>query len=164
MNKPCTLVAMLFICVSFAQDALKNEINGILDQWHSAAARADFDTYFGHMTSDAVFIGTDATEYWLGEEFKEFAKPYFERGKAWSFQSMERHIYLNEEGDLGWFDELLDTRMELCRGSGVVRKVNNDWKIAHYVLSIAVPNDEVDELVKMKKVNDSLLLIKLRPQ
>jgi hypothetical protein len=54
--------------------------------------------------------------------------------------------------------------MELCRGSGVVRKVNNDWKIAHYVLSIAVPNDEVDELVKMKKDNDSLLLIKLRPQ
>jgi hypothetical protein len=35
--------------------------------------------------------------------------------------------------------------------------VNGEWKIAHYVLSIAVPNDKVDELVLLKKEADSLL-------
>ena len=42
----------------------KSKINGVLDQWHIAAAQANFDKYFGLMTDDAVFIGTDATENW----------------------------------------------------------------------------------------------------
>jgi ketosteroid isomerase-like protein len=162
MNKFTLLFTLLAITTSFSQESAKKQIGEVLDQWHRAAATADYDTYFGHMTTDAVFIGTDATEYWLGKEFMEFAKPYFERGKAWSFKAVERHIYLNENGDMGWFDELLDTRMGLCRGSGVVKSLEGEWKVAHYVLSIAVPNKQVDELVLMKKENDSLLLLKLK--
>lgn len=124
-------------------------MDAALDNWHAAAARADFDAYFDLMTSDAVFIGTDATENWQRKEFEEFSKPYFDRGKAWSFTPIERNIYFTN--GVCYFDELLDTQMGICRGSGILKNVNGDWKIAHYVLSIAVPNENVGVLTKMKQ-------------
>ncbi len=145
-----------------AQNGEKDTIAQILDDWHLAAANADFDSYFGKMTHDGVFIGTDATENWQNKAFKEFSKPYFDRGRAWSFTAVERNIYINEAGDFAWFDELLDTQMKLCRGSGVVKKENGQWKIAHYVLSIAVPNENVAELIQIKQEKDSLLLLELK--
>ena len=114
------------------------------------------------MTDDGVFIGTDATENWQNKAFREFSKPYFDKGKAWSFTAVERNIYVGDSGEIAWFDELLDTQMEICRGSGVVKKENGQWKIAHYVLSIAVPNENVAELIKLKKEKDSLLLLELK--
>lgn len=140
----------------------KKNINTVLDAWHNAASNANFDNYFELMTPDGVFLGTDATENWQNKAFRDFSKPYFDRGKAWSFTAIERNVYVNETNDFAWFDELLDTQMKLCRGSGVLKKVEGKWKIAHYVLSIAVPNENVDELVELKKEKDSLLTIKLR--
>ncbi|UII81251.1 nuclear transport factor 2 family protein [Flagellimonas sp. CMM7] len=145
-----------------AQNNEKENINKVLDDWHLAASNADFDSYFSKMTEDGVFIGTDATENWQNAAFKEFSKPYFDKGKAWSFTAVERNIYMNKTEDFAWFDELLDTQMKLCRGSGVIKKENGQWKIAHYVLSIAVPNDNVAELIKIKKEKDSLLLLRLK--
>lgn len=143
-----------------AQERDQGQIETVLNDWHKAAGEANFDTYFGLMSPDAVFIGTDATEYWEGEAFKAFAKPYFDRGKAWNFTPLERHVYVN--GNLAWFDELLETQMGICRGSGVLKNVNGVWKIAHYVLSIAVPNENVTELTSLKKEFDSQLIEKLK--
>ncbi|WP_046757871.1 nuclear transport factor 2 family protein [Kordia jejudonensis] len=145
---------------SFRAEKSKKAINEVVDAWHKAAADANFDAYFSKMTDDAIFIGTDATENWKNEDFKDFSKPYFDKGKAWSFTALERNVFISEYGDLAWFDELLDTQMELCRGSGVLKKVNDTWKISHYVLSIAIPNDNVTEVVKLKKENDSILKAK----
>ncbi|RDY60087.1 nuclear transport factor 2 family protein [Flagellimonas nanhaiensis] len=142
-----------------AQSTDKEEINLLLDSWHLAASNADFDAYFGKMTQDGVFLGTDATENWQNQAFREFSKPYFDQGKAWSFTAVERNIYVIETGEFAWFDEVLDTQMKLCRGSGVLKKINGEWKIAHYVLSIAVPNENVSELIQIKKEKDSLLLL-----
>ncbi|MEL7271065.1 MAG: nuclear transport factor 2 family protein [Bacteroidota bacterium] len=141
-----------------AQTETKTAIGEMLDEWHMAAANADFENYFGLMTEDGVFLGTDATENWQNDEFKAFSKPYFERGKAWSFTAVERNIYLDTNGETAWFDEVLDTQMKLCRGSGVVKKIGDKWKVAHYVLSIAVPNENVKALVAIKKDRDSVLL------
>ena len=157
-----SFLVLLGMLIQAQDDAL--ELDSFLDEWHQAAARADFEAYFGKMTDDAVFIGTDATEYWQGDAFREFSRPYFDKGKAWSFSAVERHIYENEAHNLAWFDELLDTRMGLCRGSGIIKKVEGDWKIAHYVLSIAVPNDNVNQLLDLKAKTDSLLITKLRGQ
>lgn len=140
----------------------KKKINNNLDKWHKAAAEASFKDYFGLMTDDAVFIGTDATENWQLEEFKKFARPYFESGKAWSFEAIERNIYLSENRRTAWFDELLDTHMGICRGSGVAVKENGKWKVQHYVLSIAIPNENVDEITQLKKEFDSKLISRLR--
>jgi ketosteroid isomerase-like protein len=162
-NKIFSLLA-LTVMVAGAQTTEKEKIDTLLDGWHLAASNADYDAYFAKMTHDGVFIGTDATENWQNEEFKAFSKPYFDRGKAWSFTAVQRNIYLNKAKDFAWFDELLDTQMKLCRGSGVLKKENGQWKIAHYVLSIAVPNENVDELIQMKEQKDDQLLLELKKQ
>lgn len=141
----------------------KATIKSVLDLWHKAAAEAQFKPYFAMMTDDAIFIGTDATENWQLDAFKAFAKPYFDKGKAWNFTAVERNIYLNDSKDFAWFDELLDTQMKICRGSGVLKKVNGQWRIAHYVLSMTIPNDNIDEVIKLKKNFDDDLLKKLKP-
>ncbi len=163
MKKYLTLLAAFCLTFSFAQQVEDvKAINTVLDGWHNAANRADFDGYFGRMTKDGVFLGTDAMENWQNDEFRAYAKPHFDKGKAWSFTAVERNVYVSENGTFAWFDELLDTQMEICRGSGVVKKINGQWKIAHYVLSIAVPNEHVSQLIAIKKQKDSLLLLQLK--
>lgn len=160
MNKKLLLLIMLV--ASLQVTAQKTEINTVVDAWHKAAADANFDAYFGLMTKDGVFIGTDATENWQNKDFRAFAKPYFDKGKAWSFTALERNIYIDKSKKIAWFDELLDTQMEICRGSGVLKKVKGKWKIAHYVLSIAIPNDDVDKVVSLKKEKDEQLKKELK--
>ncbi|MEH6679477.1 MAG: nuclear transport factor 2 family protein [Sediminicola sp.] len=144
------------------QTGEKQQVQNVMEVWHKAAADADFDLFFDQMTDEGVFLGTDASENWQNKAFKDFSKPYFDRGKAWSFTTVERNIYVDKEGKFAWFDELLDTQMELCRGSGILKKVDGKWKIAHYVLSIAIPNDLVDQVTALKKESDSLYVQKLK--
>ncbi|HEY9184958.1 MAG TPA: nuclear transport factor 2 family protein [Salegentibacter sp.] len=143
---------------TFSQDTSEEKINQLIDQWHKAAAEADFDAYFSLMTQDGVFIGTDATENWQNDDFREFSKPYFDRGKAWSFTRLERNIYFNKNKSIAWFDELLDTHMGICRGSGVLQKTETEWKIAHYVLSITIPNENVEKVTQLKQSFDEKLI------
>ena len=129
----------------------KSEINLVLDNWHKAAAEANFNNYFNVMTEDAIYIGTDPTENWNKQEFIKFSKPYFDRGRAWNFTALERNIYFTSDLKMAWFDELLNTQMKICRGSGVlVVDEKGNWKIKHYVLSMTIPNDNTDEVVKIK--------------
>ncbi|QWX83886.1 nuclear transport factor 2 family protein [Cellulophaga sp. HaHaR_3_176] len=161
MNKFILIAAFTISSLTYAQDnSAKLKIDEIINEWHKAAANANFEAYFGLMTADGVFIGTDATENWQNEAFKAFSKPYFDAGKAWSFTAIQRNIYVEDE--FAWFDELLDTQMKLCRGSGVLKKIDGEWKIAHYVLSIAIPNEKVSEVTALKKKKDSLLTLKLK--
>jgi ketosteroid isomerase-like protein len=136
--------------------AQEKAINTTINQWHTAAKEANFDQYFGLMTTDAVFVGSDASEVWSYDEFKSFSKPYFDAGKAWTFTPIERHVYISDNQQMAWFDETLNsTHMGVCRGSGVLEKQEgNTWKIKHYVLSLAIPNDHVTEIVKLKKILD----------
>lgn len=128
----------------------KQKVTQFLDQWHAAAAAANFETYFGALAEESIFIGTDATENWNKKQFQAFAKPYFDKGKAWNFTSLERNVYFSENGKTAWFDELLNTQMKICRGSGTLIKENNQWKIKHYVLSMTVPNENSNEVIKIK--------------
>lgn len=154
---------LFLLCVTgmYAQQPQK-EITQLLDEWHLAAANAKFETYLDAMTPDAVFIGTDASEHWNIPAFKAFAKPYFDKGKAWSFKAVDRHIYFSEDGKIAWFDELLDTQMKLCRGSGVVKNVDGQWKIAQYVLSMTIPNEDIEAVLKIKTPREDAYLKKLQ--
>ena len=113
----------------------------VLDDWHLAAARADADGYFSLMMPDAVFLGTDATERWTKAEFKAWAEPYFKKGKAWTFKSVNRHVAYSTDGNIAWFDEDLDTpNLGPARGSGVLVRQGKTWRIAQYNLSVPIPN------------------------
>ncbi|MEO6539804.1 MAG: nuclear transport factor 2 family protein, partial [Ferruginibacter sp.] len=75
--------------------------------------------------------------------------------------SIQRHIYFGKNADIAWFDELLSTQMKICRGSGVVVKQNDEWKVQQYVLSMTIPNDLSDGIVKLKTPLEDSLINKL---
>ncbi len=133
----------------------KGVIDTLLNRWHKAAAEADFDTYFACMHDDGYYIGTDASEKWTVKEFKAYCKPHFDKGSAWDFKAFERELYLNEDQSVAWFDEKLNTWMGVCMASGVLVKSNQQWKIMHYQLSIAVPNDMVHDFIQMVEQHKS---------
>lgn len=170
MKKITTLFLFVSITVSCknetqkisksATDAIKKETNSVLNNWHKAATEANFENYFGLMNSVSVFIGTDASENWTKKQFQVFSKPYFDKGKAWDFKTLERNIYVNSSGNVVWFDELLKTWMGTCRGSGVLEKEGDTFKIKHYVLSVAIPNDDIQKVVKIVQKSDSIFLKK----
>jgi hypothetical protein len=141
-----------------------NQVNQFLDEWHLAASNADYNRYFDAFASDGIFVGTDATEHWTKQEFQVFAKPFFDRGKAWDFKAVERHIYFSKDQKTVWFDELLSTWMKGCRGSGVLVKTAGVWKIKHYVLSMTVPNEHTNAVIQIKEKTESLFLQSKTPQ
>lgn len=148
-------VLMLASCTQSSETVSPSpqQVNNMLDNWHNAAAEAQFEEYFDHFTGDsAIFMGTDATERWTVAEFKPWAKPYFDKGQAWDFTPVEWHVYFSENGRTAWFDESLDTpNLGPARGSGVLKLKNGEWKIAHYNLSIPIPNAIADTVVDQVK-------------
>jgi hypothetical protein len=153
------LSILLFItCFAHAQDKETKEINDLLNNWHKAAAEVRFDDYMNALTNDAIYIGTDASENWTKKDYMAYSKPHFDKGKAWSFTALERHVYFDKTFKMAWFDELLNTQMKICRGSGVLVKIGQTWKIKHYVLSMTVPNDNTKEVVKIKTVIEDKLI------
>lgn len=160
MKKIIVLIGFVFVasCTQQPDPVTPSEerVDRVLEDWHDAAAEADFNRYFNYFTGDsAVFMGTDATERWTIAEFRPWAKPHFDDGQAWDFTPVERHIYFSDNGRVAWFDESLDTpNLGPARGSGVLKLKNEEWKIAHYNLSIPIPNAIVDTVVE--QVEDAL--------
>ena len=103
-----------------------------------------------YFSTTAIYIGTDIAERWTVNEFKNFAKPYFDKGTAWDFKKTRRNITMASfSNNLAWFDEDLETWMGPCRGSGIAVLTETGWKIQHYVLSVAVPNDKIQAYLKV---------------
>ncbi|MBY0244130.1 MAG: nuclear transport factor 2 family protein [Sphingobacteriaceae bacterium] len=155
MKNIFTFLFILSFNASFAflskKDSLEiKKINLMLDAFNTSAANAEYEKYFDFFDEDAIFIGTDATENWNKQKFKVWAKPYFDRKKTWNFKAIERNIYFDKSGNFAWFDELLNTQMKICRGSGVLIKKGNEWKLKQYVLSMTIPNSKVDSVVRIK--------------
>ena len=143
MRKLLALLALAFAaCATTTAPDVQQEtaaVSQTVDAWHKAAADADEGRYFGLMTADAVFLGTDATERWNAAGFREFAHPYFAKGKAWTFVPHDRHVMISPAGDVAWFDEKLDSASYGdCRGSGRLGLVDDD-------LGQAVAVAQVDE-------------------
>ena len=129
----------------------EEEAAAVIDALHAAASSADGAAYFALFAPDARFIGTDATERWTLAEFRAYAEPYFARGQGWTYTPVERTVTLApiQCMCIAWFDEVLDSRSYgVTRGSGVLRKTRDGWKIEQYVLSFAVPNDRARAVVE----------------
>lgn len=125
------------------------DVASALDDFHDAAAKGDEQRYFARLPDDAVFLGTDATERWTGAEFRAFALPYFERGPAWTYVPLRRHVTLADGGELAWFDEVLDNEAYgVCRGSGVLERRDERWVVRQYHLTIPIPNALAREVVE----------------
>ena len=129
-------------------EVLEGAVDAVLDDFHRTASEADEERYFGHLSESAVFLGTDASERWTKDEFREFVHPYFSRGQGWTYEPVERHVTLSADGTVAWFDENLEnSSYGTCRGTGALQLVDGVWKIEQYNLMIPVPNELAKDLV-----------------
>lgn len=131
--------------------SLELELNQLLDKWHIDAAKPNFEGYFEPTTENFVFLGTAPGERWNKNQFKKFAKPYFDAGKAWDFKPSNRKWIFSKNYKIAWFDEELETWMNTCRGSGVLVKEGNKWKLAYYNLTVLIENDKMPEFIKLRE-------------
>lgn len=135
---------LLLVCLApwVQADALPEDdaaIHALLDGLHDDAAQARFAAYFSRYTPDAVFLGTDRSERWTLPQFMAYAAPVFDDGRGWTYHPVERHI--EGTGDTRWFDEVLhNAKLGHCRGTGVVVRTPEGWRVAHYALTMLVPN------------------------
>ena len=144
-----TLAMLALATTSAYAGPSEDAANRLLDGFHSNASNAQFNAYFAAFAPDGVFIGTDATERWTVEQFKAYTKPHFDKGRGWTYIVAERHLNVSADGKHASFDELLDnTSLGRCRGTGVLRMVDGQWRIEQYHLTIPVPNELADEIVK----------------
>lgn len=131
------IISILFSRVTAQQEADITAINSILDGFHNAAAKADWETYFNLMSEDGIFLGTDAAERWTKSEFQAYAS----NRQGWVYTTQVRHINLTPDGNSAWFDEiLLSESYGTSRGTGVLIRTNDGWRISQYHLTFPIPN------------------------
>jgi len=133
----------------------EQRVSNVLDALHDAASDADGERYFDLFAPDAVFLGTDATERWTIDEFRAYAMKRFETGTGWTYTLKPGTRDVRVHNDIAWFDELLhNAKYGTCRGSGVLRRIEGEWKVEQYVLSFTVPNEAAQDVVRIiRKTN-----------
>lgn len=149
MRNNLILIVGFVLCwqTTFSQE---KELNSLLDNWHLAAAKADFDSYFGLMDTSFIFLGTAPEERWTKSEFAQFSKPYFDKGKAWDFKATNRKWNFSSNGKMAWFDEDLETWMRGCRGSGIMIKKKGKWVLVYYNLTVLIENEKMKEFIELR--------------
>ena len=145
MKNISLLILFSFALLSCAQNNQSQQsdiaaINKVLDGYHQAAANGEWDTYFGLMSGDGVFIGTDASERWVKQEFRQYSSG----SNGWVYTPQQRNINITPDGLSAWFDEaLLSQSYGSSRGSGVLIRTAAGWKISQYHLTLPIPNGMV---------------------
>ncbi len=157
---PRSLVLLLVSVILTAPLSLaqseEDAVSAVLDDIHRLASEADFEGYFNLYTPDAVFMGTDAAERWSIAEFKQYARPAFDRGSGWTYVMTERNIFLSDDGNTAWFDERLENEgFGECRGTGVLVKVDGVWKVSQYNLTVPIPNELLRDVVAQIRTLES---------
>jgi ketosteroid isomerase-like protein len=147
---------VLFLCIGGLAVAAHHEeqaIGEVLDDFHDAAAHGDKARYLGHMTDDAVFMGTDEWERWPKHpDFVEYVNGRFKDGAGWSYRSVERELSVADSGNVAWFDEVVYSETNgRFRGTGVLVKQDGAWKIAHYAMSFLVFNENWQDVVELTR-------------
>lgn len=134
----CLALSLFISLPGIADNEQRSQVSQTLDAFHAAASEADWDTYFGLMSDDAIFLGTDSSERWDIPTFKGYALPT----NGWTYVMRERHINFTPDGNSAWFDELLNNeKYGTSRGTGVLIRTDNGWKISQYHLTFPIPND-----------------------
>ncbi len=158
MNKTIIIAVILSVLSfsAFSQERSSDEeqIIAVLDDFHDAAAQADSERYLSYFTENAVFLGTDESEHWpLVPDFTEYVRRGFAAG-GWSYYSVNKNIDFSRDGTVAWFDEISISNSNggHFRGSGVLEKINGEWKISQYVLSFLVYNEIWEEVLELNAV------------
>lgn len=152
-NLPLLVILLPIMALADGADGDKRAIAEVLDNFHDAAAHGDKDRYLGLMTDDGVFLGTDEWERWPKRpDFTDYVGGRFKDGSGWNYRSVERNIRVSDGGDTAWFDEVVYSEQNgRFRGTGVLSKQGNDWKIAHYAMSFLILNENWPAVIELTK-------------
>tara|TARA_R110000772_G_scaffold82075_5_gene174289 strand:- start:93 stop:593 length:501 start_codon:yes stop_codon:yes gene_type:complete len=155
MRKIIVIIAALGMislpALSQTLSADETAVIAVLNDFHDAAAKADPQRYLGHLTDNAVFLGTDEKERFpLVPDFTDYVNRGFAAG-GWDYYSINKNISFSREGSVAWFDEtsISNGNGGHFRGSGVLEKIDGEWKIAQYVLSFLVYNELWEEVLEL---------------
>jgi len=147
------MAAVLLAAAAAAQDSgpTVEAIEAVIDDFHDAAAHGDKARYLGHMTDDAVFMGTDEWERWPKKpDFEEYVSGRFQDGRGWTYRSVDRNVRVSELGNVAWFDEVIFSETSgRFRGTGVLLLEDGEWKIAHYAMSFLVFNENWQDVIEL---------------
>jgi len=149
------LVVQLAASPSIAQDDASDveRVGAVLDAFHDAAAKGDRERYLDLMTEDGVFLGTDEWERWPKHpEFVDYVGSRFNDGAGWTYRAVERNVAFGPSGDVAWFDEVVFSETNgRFRGTGVLVRGDDGWKIAHYALSFLVFNENWLDVIELTR-------------
>ena len=151
------IAVLAALALQTAPEPAEAQVAAVLDQLDAASRAADAEAYFALYTPDARFVGTDAGEHWDIGELREYATPFFDQGRGWSYPATNRTITIApiECRCIAWFEEeLTNEAYGRTRGSGVMRLTDTGWKIEQYVLSLAVPNDLAGPIARIIGVHE----------
>ena len=158
-QKILSLLIFTLLCISqysFADNVIHEAISVVLDDVHDAADAADYERYFSHYAENSVFFGTDINERWPLDVFKKYTKARFDKGNGWTYKATSRNIFLSNDEQTAWFDEILhNEKYGYSRATGVLVLEDGQWKLAQYHLTIPIPNelayDFVDQILEFEK-------------
>lgn len=113
-----------------------------MDDFHDAADKGDKVRYLNHFAEDAVFMGTDDWERWPFKKFSEYVSGRFKDGKGWSYKPVQRFTSFSDTKELAWVDEIVESQQwGRFRGTAVLAKTAQGWRLKHYSLTMLVPNE-----------------------
>ncbi|WON92243.1 Na+/H+ antiporter [Sphingobacterium sp. UGAL515B_05] len=157
----CFLSLILFVFPTSAQQPM-DEINGLLDRWHKTSGEVKYGPFLNVIASDGVILGTDHDERWDKTHAEKFSDQYFNPKNAWTYTYDKRHISFNGDSTTAWFDETFKINTKSFRGVGVLTKLDNEWKLRQYSISMSAPYADVKAAVGGKagqKIHSNLLLV-----
>lgn len=113
-----------------------------LDTFHRAMADAETKAFISTLTPDAVLLGLGGNTRWEGEGLEVRIGEYFSRVPDVDIRVQQSEVRLSPDGSTAWFDESLLYNNGIAQGwgSGVLVKIDTDWKIAQYHLSPPPPS------------------------
>jgi hypothetical protein len=147
-------------------------VHAFLNSLHHFAATAKFEEYFALFHPNGQFLGTDGTENWTMQEFKEWSEPFFTDVEcAWEYIPVpgKRNVTIQKSSDsnsvnhslptYAVFDEVLYCCDLKChtRGSGTLVYENKKWLLMLYHITFPIP-DALNERITTKIIRGKKLL------
>ncbi len=140
--------------VDFSTPALPSDAPAGSAQWllhdvHRAKAEGDGERYFGHFAADGVFLGTDRAERFSLAGVRAILGPYYAHGARPTTIPIEQVVYPSADGGWAWFEQLVERQhVGRMRGTGVLRRVDDTWKLVHYNVVLTVPDDLTEDFAR----------------
>lgn len=151
-------LALLNTSVTFAKDTQPlastaiELINKKMNDFHDAADKGDAARYLNHFSEDGVFMGTDDWERWPYDAFSKYVDKHFKDGKGWSYKPVKRFTNVSSQQGFAWVDEIVESeKWGRFRGTAVLEKTEQGWKLKHYSLTVLVPNESWEEVSEVTK-------------